>query len=361
MNFNSPVLKFTLGLFALFFALWLFRNTDPMGPTEKGLSDTPVKLELRGKTMGTTYHVVLSELPAGQTLAKLQNEIDQRLQEINQVMSTYLSDSELSRFNQSESTSWEPVSSELFALVERAQQLSKITKGAFDITVGPAVNLWHFGPQKTTQDRTVPYDDQIEQVQQVIGYTHLHLDSETSALKKDFAELYLDLSAIAKGYAVDEIVTLIQKHKAKIGCMVEIGGEIGTAGKRPDGSSWRIGIQAPDAAPGTLTSTLELTNLSMATSGDYFNFFVVEGKRYSHTIDPHTARPVTHNLTSSVVVTKSCADADAWATALLVLGPNQAYDIARQHDVAVMLFERTDSGITSRQTEAFKQSVAKEQ
>ena len=116
-----------------------------MGPTEKGLSGTPVKLELRGKTMGTTYHVVLSELPAGQTLPKLQSEIDQRLQEINQVMSTYLPDSELSRFNQSESTRWQPVSSELFALVERAQQLSKITKGAFDITVGPAVNLWHFG------------------------------------------------------------------------------------------------------------------------------------------------------------------------------------------------------------------------
>ena len=354
MKSNSPIVKFTLVLFVLFFILWCFRNTDPLIPTT-----TPV-LELRGRTMGTTYKVVLANRELERSPEALQRQINKRLREINQVMSTYLEDSELSRFNQSTSTDWIAVSDELLQLVQRAQSISKATNGAFDITVGPAVNLWQFGPRDISQERTLPADREIQLVQAKIGYQHLHIDHERKSLRKDLPELYVDLSAIAKGYAVDEIVALLKQYPIDNGCMVEIGGEIGTHGRRADGTPWRIGIQDPDAAAGILSATINLSAQSMATSGDYFNFFEVDGIRYSHTINPVTAKPVTHKLTSTVVIAKNCAEADAWATALLVLGPVQAYDIAKQHDLAVMLFERTDSGITSQRTPNFEERVVKD-
>ena len=354
MKLNSPIVKFTLGLFGFFIILWSLRNTDPPQPT------SPPRLEIHGQTMGTTYKVVLSDLGKDLTLEQIQQAIDHRLAEINQVMSTYIPDSELSRLNQSDSTEWLPVSAELLQLVQQAQTISKATQGAFDITVGPAVNLWQFGPRDSSRERELPPEDAIEMIRQRIGYQHLHVDKENSALRKDFAELYIDLSAIAKGYAVDEVLALLKQYPVSKGFMVEIGGEIGTVGVRADDTPWKIGIQQPDAAPGTLSATINLTTQAMATSGDYFNFFEVGGVRYSHTIDPLTARPVTHALTSTVVITENCAEADAWATALLVLGPDQAYDIAIEHNLAVMLFERTDTGISSQQTPAFNQAVVKE-
>ena len=354
MKSNSPIAKFTLGLFVLFFILWCFRNTDPLIPR------TAPGLELRGRTMGTTYKVVLANHDRERSLETLQQQINTRLREINQVMSTYLEDSELSQFNQSTSTDWIAVSDELLQLVQRAQTISKATNGAFDITVGPAVNLWQFGPRDISQQRTLPAESDIQVVKGEIGYQYLHVDQERQSLRKDIPELYVDLSAIAKGYAVDEIVALLKQYPIDDGCMVEIGGEIGTLGSRADGTPWRIGIQEPDAPPGILSATINLSTQAMATSGDYFNFFDVDGIRYSHTINPLTAKPVTHNLTSTVVITKNCAEADAWATALLVLGPVQAYDIARQHDLAVMFFERTDSGITSQQTPNFEKTVVKD-
>ena len=354
MRLNSPIVKFTLSLLGFFGILWFLRNTDPPQPIFRPI------LEIHGQTMGTTYKVILSDLGADLTLELIQHEIDQRLAEINQIMSTYIQDSELSKFNQSDSTEWFAVSDELLQVVQRAQAISLATEGAFDITVGPAVNLWQFGPRDSTAQRELPSDDAIEMVRQRTGYQHLHVDMEKSALRKDFAELYIDLSAIAKGYAVDEVVALLKRYPIGKGCMVEIGGEIGTEGVRADNTPWKIGIQRPDAIPGTLSATINLSSQAMATSGDYFNFFEVDGVRYSHTIDPSTARPVTHALTSSVIIAENCAEADAWATALLVLGPDQAYDIAMEHNLAVMLFERKGSGIFSQQTPAFNQAVVKE-
>lgn len=354
MKLNSPIVKFTLGLFGFFIILWFLRNTDPPKPT------SPPRLEVHGQTMGTTYKVVLSDPGTDLPLEQIKQEIDQRLAGINQVMSTYIQDSELSKFNQSDSTEWLTVSSELLQLIQRAQAISLATEGAFDITIGPAVNLWQFGPQASNEKRGLPSEDAIERVRKRIGYQHLHVDKEKSALRKDFAELYIDLSAIAKGYAVDEIIALLKQYPIEKGYMVEIGGEIRTEGVRADSSPWKIGIQQPDAAPGTLSETINLSGQAMATSGDYFNFFEVNGVRYSHTIDPSTGRPVTHTLTSSVVITKNCAEADAWATALLVLGPDKAYDIAMKHNLAVMLFDRIGTRISSQQTPAFNQAVVKE-
>ena len=354
MKSNSPIVKFTLGLFVLFFILWCFRNTAPLIPT------APSLLELRGQRMGTTYKVLLAHRGLERNPEAIQRQINKRLREINQVMSTYIEDSELSRFNQSTSTDWITVSDELLQIVHRAHGISKATNGAFDITVGPAVNLWQFGPRDISQERTLPSERDIQLVQAKIGYQHLHVDQERKSLRKDIPELYVDLSAIAKGYAVDEIITLLKKYPINNGCMVEIGGEIGTHGHRDDGTPWRIGIQAPDATAGVLSATINLSAQAMATSGDYFNFFEVNGRRYSHTINPVTAKPVTHKLTSTVVIAKNCAEADAWATALLVLGPVRAYDIARQHDLAAMLFERTDSGITSQRTPNFEERVVKD-
>ena len=354
MQFNSPIVKLTLGLFVFFFGLWCFRDTN--SPT----SSLPPVPEFHGETMGTTYKVVLAEVGENLTLEDVRQQVEDRLHQINQVMSTYIADSELSQFNQSTSTEWVAVSEELLQLIQRAHEISHATDGAFDITVGPAVNLWQFGPRDISEDRKLPEPTAIEAVQTKIGYQYLDIDEENCSLRKAFPELYIDLSAIAKGYAVDEILTLLKKHPHGNGCLVEIGGEIGTHGIRADGNPWKIGIQQPDSKPGKLSTTINLSSRAMATSGDYYNFFEVDGTRYSHTINPLTAKPVTHELTSAVVITENCAEADAWATALLVLGPVQAYDIAKQHDLAVMLFERTDSGITSQTTPAFEQAVVKD-
>ena len=216
MKSNSPIVKFTLGLFVLFFILWCFRNTAPLIPT------APSVLELRGQTMGTTYKVLLAHRGLERTPEAIQRQINKRLREINQVMSTYIEDSELSRFNQSTSTDWITVSDELLQIVHRAHGISKATNGAFDITVGPAVNLWQFGPRDISQERTLPSERDIQLVQAKIGYQHLHVDQERKSLRKDIPELYVDLSAIAKGYAVDEIITLLKKYPIDNGCMVEL-------------------------------------------------------------------------------------------------------------------------------------------
>ena len=353
----SPFMKLTIALVLFCAVLLLIRILQPEQPTTAQTTqitaDTskqkPAKVILRGKTMGTTFAITIEGFTDAQRLPEIESAIKQRLVDINQIMSTYIPASEISQFNRSQTTDWYNVSKELLEIVQLAQSISVQSPGAFDITVGPAVNLWNFGPQteaSSTDRSVIPTADDIAQVLKHIGYQQLHTRENPPGLKKDDPQLQMDLAAIAKGYAVDQIIELLAAMQLDIQYMVEIGGEIRTVShpqNRDDQRTWRLGIQNPAGQAGAAERIVAVNNQAIATSGDYVNYYEIKGVRYSHTIDPTTAMPVQHPLASTVVITDTCAAADAWATALLVLGPKPAYDIANKHDqpFAALLITRS--------------------
>ncbi|WP_233216494.1 FAD:protein FMN transferase [Blastopirellula marina] len=313
----------------------------------------PAPVELTGRTMGTTYSVKVVA-PSDRFDAKaLQQQIDERLVEINQEMSTYIADSELSRFNQSQAGDWFPVSAELAEVVALAKKISEDSDGAFDVTVGPMVNLWNFGPDHHPEK--VPTDAAIAAALANIGDDKLEVRLDPPALKKSVDGLYVDLSAIAKGYGVDKIAELVAAAGVDA-YMVEIGGEVRAAGRKPDVSPWRIAIEKPIPGTRAIQQILELSDESLATSGDYRNFFEVDGQTFSHTIDPKTGRPLAHTLASVSVLHDDCAAADALATTLMVLGPDRGYNWAEEHKLAVLLLIRGEDGPVVRRTSLWPQS-----
>jgi thiamine biosynthesis lipoprotein len=310
---------------------------------------------LRGATMGTTYSVVLSSPPARLDPAALQQRIDALLEEVNGLMSTYRPDSELSRFNALASTDWMPVSPELVRVVSAADAISRASGGRFDITVGPLVNLWGFGPQ-VDADR-LPSQAEIDTARSRIGYRKLERRDDPPALRKRDPGLYVDLSAIAKGYGVDRVAELLEAEGVE-NYLVEIGGELRGRGRSGRGDPWRIAIERPESAGRSVFRVVELHATGMATSGDYRNFFEIDGKRYSHSIDPVTGRPVAHALASVTVLADSTMLADGWATALLVSGPERGMALAEAEGLAALLIVRDGDGYRAIATAAFEASAA---
>ena len=301
--------------------------------------------QLTGITMGTNYSVQWKELPDSVDIVQLRESIETRLQQINDLMSTYLSHSQLSGFNRSRETGWHAVEPELAELTSLALEISRQSKGAFDVTVGPLVNLWGFGPDET--EFVFPTQTEIDIAKRSVGYHYLQARLEPAALNKKIIDLYVDLSAIAKGYAVDQIAEILNRNNFQH-YMIEIGGEVKGKGTAPHGEAWRIGIEAPRALKGNVEAVLSLNNVSVATSGNYRNFFEHEGVMYSHTIDPVSGYPVKHNLASVTVIHESATLADAWATAFMVMGPKLSYEIAQQNNLAVYLI--TQEGIQYKTT-----------
>ena len=235
-------------------------------------------------------------------------------------------------------------------VLQAARELSRATGGAFDVTVGPLVNLWGFGPQ---QEFTVPAEEQIKSVLHLVGYEKLRLDPAASTLKKSAGGMLIDLSAIAKGYGVDEIAGYLDLLQLD-NYLVEIGGEIRARGVNDKQVAWQIGIEQPVAGQRGVRKIIKLENIAMATSGDYRNFFEKDGIRYSHAIDPRTGRPVTHGLASVTVLHPSTMLADAWATGLLALGLEDGYGLARQNGLAAYFIIHGDVGFEEISTPRFQ-------
>lgn len=294
-----------------------------------------------GPTMGTSFRVIVSQPPEGFDSDGAADGIASTLERINSLMSTYLPDSELSRFNASVDLDWFAVSPETAAVCALAQEVSGETDGAFDVTVGPLVNLWGFGPEEVVEQ--LPSDEAVAESLRRVGNVKLSVRLDPPALKKDQADLYVDLSAIAKGYAVDQLAALLEKANCE-NYFVEVGGEVRTAGVREDGKAWNLAIEAAVDDRREVLHVLPVSGGAVASSGDYRNFFLHEGRRYSHEIDPHTGRPVIHELAATTVVAEDCAAADAWATALMVLGPEAGYDLAIDRDLAVLFQLRGEDG-----------------
>ena len=307
--------------------------------------------EFTGLTMGTTYSVMINAATLPLSRQQLQVRFDAILNRVNMEMSGYLPESELSRINNTDSTDWLSVSASLMRVLQAARELSRLTGGAFDVSVGPLVNLWGFGPQ---QDFTVPEEQQIDTALRLVGYQKLQLDPAASNLKKAATGMYIDLSAIAKGYGVDEIADYLDGLQLD-NHLVEIGGEIRARGVNAKNVPWQIGIEQPAAGEREVRQIIKLDNRAMATSGDYRNYFEHEGTRYSHTIDPRSGRPVSHGLASVTVLHPSTMLADAWATGLLVLGPERwPMNLARQNGLAAYFIIHGDVGFEEISTPRFQ-------
>lgn len=271
--------------------------------------------KLEGRTMGTTWHVTV--VGRG-TVAGLQEKIERRLEEINQSFSTYREDSEINRFGRfARAGEPFPVSGDFHEVMTTAKRVHALSGGAWDGTVRPLVDLWGFGPSRPVGEPPAP--ERIAALLADVGFDQVEV--QPGALVKRRASLTLDLSSIAKGYGVDQVAKVIRDGGFR-DFLVEIGGEVYGAGSRPDGRPWRVGINRPraEAAPDEIYRVAPLRDAAFATSGDYRNFFVRDGVRYSHVLDPRTGRPVSNGVVSVSVLAPDCTLADGLATAVMVMG-----------------------------------------
>ncbi|MCP8686877.1 FAD:protein FMN transferase [Marinobacterium sp. OS208] len=336
-------------LLAILF-VWLFILSGCSSEAERRV------LSVSGATMGTTYTVKWVSAESGdESVERLGARLQQSLLDVNQSMSTYIKDSELSRFNQAGAGYGTEVSAGLFEVLQLAQSISESTQGAFDVTVGPLVNLWGFGPDGRVTH--APEQSQIDRARQRVGYQYLQLDAPTLRATKT-ADLYVDLSAIAKGYGVDELARVME-HEGIDSYLVEIGGELRARGLKPDGNSWRIAIESPVDAGREVQRVITVHETGVATSGDYRNYFEEGGLRFSHTLDPLTGRPITHQLASVTVLRPTCAEADALATALTVMGDERGYQYAVDNQIAAFFIVKSGAGFVEHMTPQFEQYLSK--
>ena len=284
-----------------------------------------------GLIFGTTYSVTY------QCGEDLQEEIEAELKKVDDEFSMFNSQSIVARLNNGEQPE---LSNDFIDVFKLARQVSEDTNGAFDITVAPLVNAWGFG----FKHEQMPSKEQVDSLRELIGYRYVTLKDKNITMQKP--GMMLDFSAIAKGYGVDVVARLLERHDIK-NYMVEIGGEITTRGINPERVPWRIGVNKPSEDTlnenHELQTILNVTDKSMATSGNYRNFYVKGGKKYAHTIDPKTGYPVQHSLLSATVLTDRCAKADAYATSFMVLGMDGAKQILERHKELMAYLIYTDN------------------
>ena len=322
-------------LLALFFLVGCDRQIPP--------------IQLGGDIMGTTWGVSYIEGPPELTPRQVQAGVEALLARVNLSMSTYRTDSEISEFNAVDTQTWFSSSAEFFAVLKAALDVGQKSKGAYDVTVGALVDLWGFGPGNMIEDP--PAKDEIADLMSEVGQANLRLDVQNGRILKQ-SNLSVDVSSLAKGYAVDRVAEWLSAQGVSR-YMVEVGGEMRLSGLSGRGDPWRIAIEQPKVSDRAIAITLSLTDVAIATSGDYRNYFEAEGRRYSHSIDPRTGYPVTHDLVSVTVVHQSCMMADAWATALTVLGAKDAMAVAQAQGLAVYFIRRLDDEFVHSQTPLF--------
>ncbi|MEX2132432.1 MAG: FAD:protein FMN transferase [Pseudohongiellaceae bacterium] len=326
--------SFSIAFVALLFAFFFTRPGE-----DNGL------LQLSGNTMGTTFHLQFVTLPEGVTREDVRQQVAALLQRMDrELFSTYAADSELSRFNAAAAGEPFAVSMELLEVAELAQDINALSNGAFDITIGPLVNLWGFGPGVNAGADVIPDDAAIAAARARVGSAYLKIDRQNSTLTRT-RELYVDMSGIAKGYAVDKVAELFDQLGIT-DYFLEIGGELKIRGSKPETAGWVPAIERPvDNAPQVYQiMRTNAESLALAGSGDYRNFFERDGVRYSHEIDPRSGRPVTHNLAAAYVMDASAARADALATAFMILGYDQGRVLAENNQLPVYFIYRLPDG-----------------
>lgn len=313
---------------------------------------------IQGETMGTTYTVKYLTDSNTSPAQPTQAELDALLCEVNRQMSTYQTDSEISQFNQMKAAQGAmPISNDFATVVAEAIRLNQFTEGALDVTIGPLVNLWGFGPDKRIHK--TPSTAELAQTIPHIGIDKIHLTlpqaNQAAQLSKATDHVYLDLSAIAKGFGVDKIATYLEQRGIQ-NYLVEIGGELRAKGKNPQQQIWNVGIEQPQILQKQASQiVVPLNNQALATSGDYRNFQIDStGKRLSHIIHPQTQQPISHQLASISVIADNAMTADGLSTGLFVLGEERALALAEQHQLAIFLIIKTEQGFETKMSSAFQ-------
>ncbi|MPM24462.1 FAD:protein FMN transferase [bioreactor metagenome] len=309
-----------------------------------GNMNKKVLVEYSGETQGTTFHIKWY----GEKDSKIQDSIDNILKSFDLVASLYNDSSLLCRINRGENPD---LDNDFIELIEKSTEISNNTQGYFDITVGPLVRAWGFGREKGAD----PDSATIDSLKKLVGFQKIHL--RDNHILFDTTGILIDLNAIAQGYSVDLVCDYLESENIH-DYIVEIGGEVRVSGKKDDGSSWVVGIERPaenEFADQEVFRKLAITDISIATSGSSRKFYIKNGVKYSHTIDPHTGYPVSHSLLSVTVIAKKCMDADAYATAFMVMGIDKAKVILEKHTEmeAYFIYSAPDGSLKTDSTSGF--------
>lgn len=300
---------------------------------------------LEGKTMGTFWRVSVVNVDkkrADELRAKIQTQLDGD----DQLLSTWKNDSALMRFNLSASTAPWPVTEAMADIVTESLRIGQKTHGAMDVTVGPLVNLWGFGPDK--QPLSTPDQQQIDTAKSKTGLQHLTVINTAGRqyLQKDLPELFVDLSTVGEGYAADHLAKLMGQEGISR-YLVSVGGALASRGMSAEGRPWRVAIQKPTDKENAVQAIVDINGHGISTSGSYRNYYELDGQRISHVIDPQTGRPITHNLVSVTVIAPTALEADAWDTGLMVLGPEKAKEVVREQGLAVYMIMKEGERFTT--------------
>ncbi|MDI3203531.1 FAD:protein FMN transferase [Pseudomonas shahriarae] len=305
-----------------------------------------------GPTMGSTYSIKYVRTPGTPAANEVQPQVERILAEVDRQLSTYRSDSDIERFNDLPANRCQPMPESILQLVRTGEQLSQASGGAFDLTVEPLLNLWGFGPQ--ARQVKVPDPMTLALARQRVGHQHLRIDGHQ--LCKD-AAVQVDFNSIAAGYTVDRIAERlgqlgIQRY------LVEVTGELKAAGRKPDGTPWRVALEEPRDDQQVAERVIVVDGFGVSTSGDYRNYFQQDGRRYSHTLDARSGAPITHHLASVTVLEPSALMADGLSTLLLVLGPDEGWDYAEKQRIAAFFVMREGDAFVTRSNKAFEQLTA---
>ena len=310
----------------------------------------PVRVS--GPAQGTTYSVTVMNPPSEMNRSALEGAMTQVIERIDAQMSTWRDDSEVARFNAAPAGEWVPVSPELAGLTREALGIGRDTNGAFDVTLGPILQVWGFGAE-AEQPTRLPTTDELAAARERTGIGMIEVRDQPPALRKKAAQVTLDLAGLAQGYTVDQLSQRLNDMGARR-YLVELGGELYARGNKQGSTPWRIGVEKPEAGTREIERVVGLANAGMTTSGDYRDFFEIDGRRFSHTIDPRTGRPVAHDLRSVTVVADDAMTADAMATALLVMGADAGRRYADAHDIAALFVSGTAQAYTESHSKAFE-------
>ncbi|RON39962.1 FAD:protein FMN transferase [Pseudomonas brassicacearum] len=301
-----------------------------------------------GPTMGSRYSIQYVRHSSTPGPKAVQAEVENILAEVDRQFSTYRSDSDIERFNALPAGRCQVMPGPVLELIRVGEQLSSQSEGSYDLTVEPLLNLWGFGPQG--REEKIPTAEALAEVRQRVGHGHLRIDGDQ--LCKDTA-VEVDFNSIAAGYAVDTIAAKLEAMGIR-NYLAEATGELKAAGKKPDGSPWRIALEEPRDDQQVAERIIAVDGYGVSTSGDYRNYFEQDGRRYSHTFDARTGAPVLHTLASVTVIHPSALMADGLSTLLLILGPEKGWDYAETHDIGAFFVIRADTGFVTRTTQAFE-------
>ena len=308
-------------------------------------------IRISGETMGTSYSIVAVAAPNDVTEEVILQTVEATLTSVNEKMSNWDKKSEISFLNEASSLIPEIISNDMLEVLVAAEKVHAESRGFFDLTVSPLIDLWGFGP--TNPEDQVPSSYEIQQALKLVGQDKMLLvDTNRKTLKKTSDNVTINLSAIAKGYGVDKVAQSL-KNLGVERFLIEIGGDLLVSGKNSKGIPWAIGIEQPDSEDRVVKLVLSISDLGMATSGDYRNFFEEDGVRYSHIIDPMTGKPVDHRTASVTVLAETAMMADAWATALLVAGEEEGLKIAEKYQIAALFISKAKENFVTSSSTAF--------